>query len=324
MFMRKSVFILVLFAALAMYAFYIQNNEKTITAQTVESPIDENSEVSIYFCPQDNCAGKMIEQINSANKTVHCAFFDLNINEVIDSLKNSKAEVEVVIDGQNYVKLPFAKAENKTPYMHNKFCIFDDKTVLTGSFNPTITDNDKNNNNVLIIKSAAIAKNYEAEFDELWNGIFGAGEKTKNPKVGNIETYFCPEDWCTNHILEYLGNATSSIYFMTFSFTSDPIGDMLVKKKNEGVEIKGLFDKTQAGSEYSEYEKLENASIKVMKDANPYLMHHKVFIIDNQTVITGSFNPSKNAEMYNDENVVIIKDRQIAERYVEEFNQLTS
>ena len=51
-------------------------------------------------------------------------------------------------------------------------------------------------------------------------------------------------------------------------------------------------------------------------------MHHKVFIIDNRTVITGSFNPTKNGDTRNDENILIIHDEKIAGKYLEEFNEL--
>ncbi|NQU78507.1 hypothetical protein HQ545_01935 [Candidatus Woesearchaeota archaeon] len=48
-------------------------------------------------------------------------------------------------------------------------------------------------------------------------------------------------------------------------------------------------------------------------------MHHKVLIIDNKTVVTGSFNPSKNGDEKNDENLIIIHDSDVAEKYAEEF-----
>jgi len=51
-------------------------------------------------------------------------------------------------------------------------------------------------------------------------------------------------------------------------------------------------------------------------------MHHKVFIIDNATVVTGSFNPSQNADTRNDENMLIIHDPSIAARFLEEFYRL--
>jgi phosphatidylserine/phosphatidylglycerophosphate/cardiolipin synthase-like enzyme len=51
-------------------------------------------------------------------------------------------------------------------------------------------------------------------------------------------------------------------------------------------------------------------------------MHHKVFIIDNKTVITGSYNPTKNANERNDENILIIHDKKIAEKYLKEFERI--
>ncbi len=51
-------------------------------------------------------------------------------------------------------------------------------------------------------------------------------------------------------------------------------------------------------------------------------MHHKVLIIDEETVITGSFNPTKNGDEGNDENVLIIHDKEIAKKFLGEFNYL--
>jgi len=52
-------------------------------------------------------------------------------------------------------------------------------------------------------------------------------------------------------------------------------------------------------------------------------MHHKVWIIDGKTVITGSFNPTKAGNEKNDENLVIIHDKEIAGQYLEEFKRIT-
>jgi len=62
--------------------------------------------------------------------------------------------------------------------------------------------------------------------------------------------------------------------------------------------------------------------LDVLQDGNPYLMHHKVFIIDGQTVILGSFNFSQNAETENDENLLIIDDARIAQAFSAEFQKV--
>jgi DNA uptake protein ComE-like DNA-binding protein len=61
----------------------------------------------------------------------------------------------------------------------------------------------------------------------------------------------------------------------------------------------------------------------VLLDANPWAMHHKVLIIDDRTVATGSFNFSRNAAQTNDENVLVLAgNRETARLYTEEFERV--
>ena len=57
-------------------------------------------------------------------------------------------------------------------------------------------------------------------------------------------------------------------------------------------------------------------------DSNSANMHHKVFIIDEKTVILGSYNPTNNGNTNNDENILIIKEENIAKLFLEEFELL--
>ncbi len=52
------------------------------------------------------------------------------------------------------------------------------------------------------------------------------------------------------------------------------------------------------------------------------IMHHKVFIIDGKTVVTGSYNPTKGGDERNNENIIVIEDEGFAKRYTDEFNSL--
>ena len=67
---------------------------------------------------------------------------------------------------------------------------------------------------------------------------------------------------------------------------------------------------------------MNDLDINVKKDKNKYKLNHKVFIIDNQTVATGSFNPTLSADTKNDENLIIFHDQKIANEFVGEFNSL--
>jgi len=287
---------------------------------------------AVYFCPRDNCDERLSELILSAKEKVHCAFFDLDLENVKNALEcqhEKGIDVKIVIDSDNYeqitnLKIPI-KLDNRSAFMHNKFCVVDNK-VSTGSFNPTANCAYKNNNNLIVLRSNALAKNYEEEFNELWHGTFGKGSRTKMPIVylnnTKIENYFCPEDKCSEKIEQALKQAEKSIYFLLFDFTHTGIANEIVMKLHEGVEAKGVFEKIGAGSKYSRYNLLDFQGADVRKDSNSNMMHHKVFIIDDFIVITGSFNPTKNADTSNDENILIIYDKEVAKEYKEEFEYI--
>jgi len=209
--------------------------------------------------------------------------------------------------------------------MHNKFCVVDEKKFFTGSFNPTERGNFYNNNNMLIIESDHLAKNYEHEFEELFGETFSGGDEVEYPivylKNMKVENYFCPEDDCSGHVLDILAEARNEIYFMTFSFTDNDIGNMLIRNYDDTVTVKGIFERSGL-SDYSEYQRLKDAGMEVKLDSNKYKLHHKVFIVDNETVITGSYNPTSSGDEKNDENILIIHDKEIAKKFLEEFERV--
>ena len=108
---------------------------------------------------------------------------------------------------------------------------------------------------------------------------------------------------------------------MAFSVTDEDIQKMLVFKHQNGVKIEGIFDGCMI-SQYSIYQDLLTKNIPVMIDGNQALLHSKVFIVDGQIVITGSYNFSKNAEERNNENTLIIRSAKVAGFYQAEFERL--
>ncbi len=66
---------------------------------------------------------------------------------------------------------------------------------------------------------------------------------------------------------------------------------------------------------------MENG-IDVRLDGNPYSMHHKALVIDDQIVITGSYNFSNSAKTRNDENTLVMHNPEITALYKEEFDRV--
>jgi phosphatidylserine/phosphatidylglycerophosphate/cardiolipin synthase-like enzyme len=56
-------------------------------------------------------------------------------------------------------------------------------------------------------------------------------------------------------------------------------------------------------------------SNKILSNANEVTVHNKVMVLDNEVVITGSFNFTNSAETRNAENLLILKSQDLAARY---------
>jgi phosphatidylserine/phosphatidylglycerophosphate/cardiolipin synthase-like enzyme len=125
-----------------------------------------------------------------------------------------------------------------------------------------------------------------------------------------------------DHVVARVQSAQHSIRFLTFSYTDDATGEAMIARHAAGVSVQGVFETRNARGTGSEYARLQEAGIDVLEDGNCYTMHHKVIIIDDATVITGSYNFTGRAENTNDENLVIIDNQELAAAYVEEFNRV--
>ncbi|HEY4760637.1 MAG TPA: phospholipase D family protein [Thermoguttaceae bacterium] len=131
-----------------------------------------------------------------------------------------------------------------------------------------------------------------------------------------IEVYFSPHGGCTDAIVREIEVAGSSIFVQAYSFTSAPIAKALVDAYKRGVHVEVILDDSNKTQKYSSADFLHNAHIPVLIDGEHAIAHNKIMIIDGQVVITGSFNFTKQAEQGNAENLLIIRDRAFADRYI--------
>jgi phosphatidylserine/phosphatidylglycerophosphate/cardiolipin synthase-like enzyme len=83
-----------------------------------------------------------------------------------------------------------------------------------------------------------------------------------------------------------------------------------------------VFEKVGSETEAAELRTLFCAKVPVRQDGNPSFLHHKLIIVDNRIVITGSLNYSTNADTSNDENAIVIDNPNIASLYLQEFERV--
>ncbi len=131
---------------------------------------------------------------------------------------------------------------------------------------------------------------------------------------------FTPGQNCTHLIVDAINQAKQSVYVQAYSFTSAPIAQAIVEAKHRGLDVKVILDKSQIRkNSYSSAKYLMNNHIDTFIDHRPAIAHNKVIIIDNNALITGSFNFSKSAQMRNAENVIIIHDHDLSKKYLENW-----
>jgi phosphatidylserine/phosphatidylglycerophosphate/cardiolipin synthase-like enzyme len=134
--------------------------------------------------------------------------------------------------------------------------------------------------------------------------------------ASQVETYFSPRGGCTEAIVKELAAAKKSIFVQAYSFTSAPIAKALVEAHKRGLRVEVILDKSQRTERYSSADFVSHAGIPTYIDAQHAIAHNKIIIIDESVVVTGSFNFTKAAEENNAENLLIIRDPEIAAKYI--------
>ncbi len=139
--------------------------------------------VETYFAPDDHPAEKIVEQIRGASKSVHFLAFSFTHPGIADAILErasngievrgvlkrrqamaghsmyskfllSRPAVQVYLDGNKY-------------NMHHKVIIVDGAVTIAGSFNFSIGADRDNDENVLIIHSQGVARQFDSEFQRI-------------------------------------------------------------------------------------------------------------------------------------------------------------
>ncbi len=286
----------------------------------------------------------LIADLDRATHSVDVAVFDLDLESVGAALQRAAGRgvaVRLVVDAENLDKPRTAWVvgavqragiavtfDRRSAFMHDKFIVIDSQIVWTGSWNLTINDTYRNNNNMLRINSPALAANYSAKFAALFAGRGGPGNAVALPNptlsVGatTLVNAFSPDAAITAAVAARIGAATTSLDILAFTWTSDELTAAVAAAVRRGVRVRGVLETRNANAGTSSFPDLQAAGADVQLDGNCYNLHDKVLILDGQTVITGSFNWTNAAQTSNDENVVMITDPTLAAHYTTEFERI--
>ncbi len=127
-----------------------------------------------------------------------------------------------------------------------------------------------------------------------------------------------PQFDCASAVVGLFNQAKQTAHVAIYSLTEPDIVNSMISAKKRGVQVAVVADNTESknANMAAMIKKLVQAGVDVrLAVKQKALMHNKVGIFDGQTVCTGSFNWTTNAEKNNDENLIVVDGAVLAADY---------
>lgn len=293
---------------------------------------------------------------------IHMSFYKVDdtriVNKIIEAHKNG-VDIKILTDSSQlnpyrsylngYKKLVWAGVPvvgiTRTGFAaanHTKIINYDGKLASSGSYNLGFESADDNAENMILFHSKEMAQVYE----EIYRAVAGFGDITYQiDSASKLKVYYSQLHNVPYEIYNQLEQANDEIIVTMFTLRHlhfwhngqrKDLLDALIRAKDRGVDVKVLLEVNIAdqGEYYGKItpddptdEWLSKHGIKVTKihasyTENKYAsMHHKYAVIDRKILLTGSSNWFS-ATQVSDDDLIVIKDKSIALKYVGEYLNL--
>jgi len=218
-----------------------------------------------------------------------------------------------------------------------------------------------NVNHLLRFDSAELAALFVEEFERMWgdgpggapDSRFGLGKASgpaRTVSVGDsrVTVLFAPHRRRDPHhglalLRAQLEQAQRQVDLALFVFSDQALADAMAALHSQGVQLRVLADPGFANRSFSEVMDLMGVALpdhhcKLEADNQPWeqplagvgtpqlapgdKLHHKLAVIDDHTVISGSFNWSPSAAHQNDETLLVIESPTLARHFQQEIDRL--
>ncbi|WP_394830641.1 phospholipase D-like domain-containing protein [Pendulispora rubella] len=138
-----------------------------------------------FFSPGNQCLGAVLSGFKNARAKVDVCVFtitDDRIAETILSAHRRGTLIRIVTDndkacdeGSDVARLQQAgipvRVDRTEFHMHHKFALFDDESLLNGSYNWTRTASSKNDENLVMTRDSYLVQKFSAHFEKLWSKL---------------------------------------------------------------------------------------------------------------------------------------------------------
>ncbi len=140
----------------------------------------------VFFSPDGHVADHLVQLIHEEQESLHVAAYAFSHAKIAEALCDARArgvKVELIVDpfSLNFCAVKkVAQAgvpvwvwnteggdKRNAPLMHDKFCLFGERAVWTGSFNFTKKADHSNQENAILIRDTEIAKKFSSQFQKM-------------------------------------------------------------------------------------------------------------------------------------------------------------
>ncbi|MBL8602760.1 MAG: endonuclease [Myxococcales bacterium] len=144
----------------------------------------------------------------------------------------------------------------------------------------------------------------------------------KKQRDGRSVACFSPGEACLDMIIACFERVTATADVCVFTITDDRIGSAIARAHRRGVKVRVISDNDKAYDEGSDIEGLRRLGIACRVDETEAHMHHKFAVFDREILLTGSYNWTRSAARYNEENLIVTEDPRLVADFMTEFESL--
>jgi len=134
---------------------------------------------------------------------------------------------------------------------------------------------------------------------------------------------FSPGNQCRDLIIEQIKEATDHIDICVFTISDDRITEAILEAQElNDISVRIITDNEKSYDKGSDIKYMESKGVEIRFDDVRHHMHHKFAIFDSKKVLTGSYNWTRSAAAYNQENILLTSKTKVVDAYLKEFNRL--
>lgn len=146
----------------------------------------------------------------------------------------------------------------------------------------------------------------------------------QSPTSGPERTrvHFSPGDDCLRELLALCRQCRRHLDICVYTIADDRLSEAILACHRRGVAVRIISDNDKKSDDGSDVRALREAGIPVRVDDQPHHMHHKFALFDRRTLANGSFNWTRSASRYNEENLVVSDDARLVDAFARRFDAL--